>query len=70
MIGSACLGTIGGTVGGFIAPTVCGAIGVPSAGMGALVCVVVIGGLGGMVGGKLGSMGGEELGRILYEEAK
>ncbi|MBO9550576.1 hypothetical protein [Pseudomonas sp.] len=70
LIGNVSLGTFGGAVAGFAAPTICGAIGVPTVGTGALACVVILGSLGGMAGGKLGSMGGEGLGEILYEAAK
>jgi len=70
LIGSTSLGTIGGTAGGFVAPIICGAIGIPTGGAGALACVVIGGGLVGMAGAELGGMGGEGLGLILYEAAK
>lgn len=64
------LGTFAGAVAGFVAPIICGAVGVPTAGMGSLACVVIVGGVSGMAGAELGSMGGEWLGQILYEARK
>lgn len=55
---------------GYFAGGICMALGVATAGTGALVCgLVVVGGAGyagGAAGGKLGELGGESLGEFIY----
>lgn len=59
-----------GGAAGYFAGGICVALGVSTAGVGALVCgLVVVGGagyVGGDVGGKLGGLGGESLGEFIY----
>ncbi|MEB0182545.1 hypothetical protein QN366_21135, partial [Pseudomonas sp. CCC3.2] len=72
-------GFAGGAAGGFVAGgvlsavgtgAICFAIGVPTAGVGALVCgVVVVGGVS-FASGYLGGMGGEKAGELIYEVRK
>jgi hypothetical protein len=69
-------GFAGGIVGGFAAGTffsvvgtsgICIAIGVPTVGVGTLVCgLVVVGGVG-FAAGAVGGMGGEAIGEVIYE---
>ncbi|QNI01819.1 LysM peptidoglycan-binding domain-containing protein [Halomonas sp. SH5A2] len=63
-------GAVAGGAAGYFAGGMCVALGVSSAGVGALVCgLVVVGGagyVGGDVGGKLGGLGGESLGEFIY----
>lgn len=61
------LGAIGGYAGGIVGPIACAAVGIPTLGTGSLACAVVVGGVGSLVGGNLGSGGGELLGEIIYE---
>lgn len=69
--GSLIGGLAGGSVGGYaagtlLAPALCAAIGLSTAGTGGLVCAVVIGGTGATIGGKLGEWQGEIYGEFLY----
>ncbi|WP_447044383.1 LysM peptidoglycan-binding domain-containing protein [Vreelandella sp. H-I2] len=63
-------GAVAGGAAGYLAGGICVALGVSTAGAGALVCgLVVVGGagyVGGDVGGKLGGLGGEALGEFIY----
>ncbi|WP_249978888.1 LysM peptidoglycan-binding domain-containing protein [Vreelandella olivaria] len=63
-------GAIAGGAAGSVAGGICLALGVPTGGLATLACgVVVVGGAGyggGAVGGKLGELGGESLGELIY----
>lgn len=59
-------GTSGGIAGGFAGGAVCAVVGVPTMGTGALVCAIVLAGVGGYIGSELGGSGGEKLGDIIY----
>jgi len=59
----------GSFVGALIAPTVCVALGVPTAGTGSLVCAVVVGAIAGKYAGDYGADKGREYGEILYQES-
>lgn len=63
-------GSLGGYVGGLAGPAVCLAVGIPTAGMGAITCAVIVGAAGGVLGGGLGTMGGESFGEVLYETVR
>ncbi|BBH48098.1 hypothetical protein [Pseudomonas sp. KU43P] len=65
LAGAGAGGYVGGTV---LAPVLCAAIGLPTAGTGGLLCAVVIGATGAAVGGKLGEEKGEAYGELLYRE--
>ena len=64
----------GGAAGGFSAGLgagfVCAAIGIGTAGVGGIVCGIVLVGAGSVAGGAVGSLLGEELGEIIYEQAR
>ncbi|MFJ4068961.1 hypothetical protein ACIPW4_27340, partial [Pseudomonas sp. NPDC089996] len=59
----------GSFVGALIAPPVCVALGIPTAGTGSLVCAVVIGAIAGKYAGDYGADKGREYGEILYHES-
>lgn len=61
-------GVVGGYSSSFVAPFICVALGLSSAGTGALVCTVLGGAAGGALGGALGSNYGGEIGLKFYEE--
>lgn len=62
--------SLGGYVGGLAGPAVCLAVGIPTAGAGAITCAVIVGAAGGVLGGGLGTMGGESFGEVLYETVR
>ncbi|MER2296652.1 MAG: hypothetical protein ABS956_04090 [Pseudomonas sp.] len=64
-------GLAGGSLGGYaagtvLAPGLCAAIGLTTAGTGGLVCAALIGGAGATIGGKVGEGQGEVYGELLY----
>lgn len=63
-------GGAGAWVGGAGATAVCAAIGIGSAGLGGIVCGLVVVGGASFVGGALGGAGGETAGETLYEWAQ
>ncbi|MGC1332366.1 hypothetical protein [Pseudomonas sp.] len=67
LVTSIFLSTAAGGLGAVGGKAVCAAIGIPSAGTGLAICVIVGGSVGGFAGGELGNSGGEYLGNILYE---
>jgi hypothetical protein len=52
---------------GYLAAPICVAIGVGTAGIGGLACLVIVGGTTGYIGSELGSAGGEVMGNKVYE---
>ena len=52
---------------GYLAAPICVAIGVGTAGIGGLACLVMVGGTTGYIGSELGSAGGEVMGNKVYE---
>lgn len=50
--------------------SVCAALGVPTGGVGTLVCGLVVVGTGSLVIGALGGAGGEMAGDVIYESSK
>ncbi|WDG51473.1 PAAR domain-containing protein [Pseudomonas chlororaphis] len=50
--------------------TVCVAIGVPTGGIGSMVCGLIVVGGGSYAAGKLGEAGGESIGEFIYEKGK
>jgi hypothetical protein len=52
---------------GYLAAPICVAIGVGTAGIGGLACLVIVGGTTGYIGSELGSTGGEVMGNKVYE---
>jgi hypothetical protein len=68
LIGSLSLGSGAGALGGYAAAAPCAALfGPPTSGVGAVACIAVIGGISAWRGGEWGSIGGEYIGEILYE---
>lgn len=69
LIGGLAGGAAGGYVGGTIlAPVLCAAVGLSTAGTGGLLCAVVIGSAGAAYGGDLGKEQGELYGELLYQK--
>ncbi|KYC18429.1 hypothetical protein [Pseudomonas sp. ABFPK] len=65
LTGSGIGGYIGGTI---VAPFVCAALGVGTAGLGSITCAVIGAAAGGKLGGDFGGEKGEVLGDFLYRE--
>ncbi|WP_040260710.1 hypothetical protein [Pseudomonas massiliensis] len=70
--GSALIGGLGGSaaggyIGSMVAPTVCAAIGLGTAGTGGLACAVVTGAVTGKIFGDYASGVGEDFGEIIYQ---
>lgn len=64
-------GAVGGlALGGATAASVCVGLGVPTAGVGTLVCGLVVVGVGSFAAGAVGGMGGEIMGDVIYESVK
>lgn len=68
LTGSVAGGGIAASYGGTIATSICLALGVPTAGTGALLCAVIGGAAGATGGSMLGGAVGEALGEVLYEK--
>ncbi|EKT4458325.1 hypothetical protein ABGT18_01655 [Pseudomonas putida] len=68
LTGSVAGGGIAASYGGTIATSICLALGVPTAGTGALLCAVIGGAAGATGGSMLGGALGEALGEVLYEK--
>lgn len=74
-VGSFTGGLFGGAVGGYAASAIvtgplCVAIGMGTAGIGGIVCGIVVAGAGSLAVGKALSLGGEVAGEIIYESTK
>ena len=59
-------GSIGGSVGSFLATAGCTFVLGVTTGPGALACAVLVGAMGSVVGGNIGAEGGEVIGEYLY----
>lgn len=68
LTGSVAGGGLAASYGGNIATSTCLALGVPTAGTGALLCAVIGGAAGATGGNMLGGAVGEALGEVLYEK--
>ncbi len=66
LVGSLGGSAVGGSLGSYAAGAVCMAVGLPSAGVGTLACVVVGAAAGGALGGALIGSGGEFVGEYIY----
>ena len=66
-VGKLGTGVVGGSVGGIAGAALCVAVLGASTGPGALACLLISGGIGGATGGYFGGLGGEKVGKYLYE---
>ncbi|WP_040886757.1 type VI secretion system PAAR protein [Marinobacter santoriniensis] len=58
---------VGGSVGAFAGPFLCGVIGIGSGGLGGIACGIIMAGVGGTAGGSVGGDTGEDVGEVIFE---
>lgn len=69
-VGNAAVGWLGGASAAAGAGTVCVAIGAGTAGLGGILCILVVVGAGTAAGGAVGALAGERVGDFIYEVGK
>ncbi|WP_426179701.1 hypothetical protein [Pseudomonas sp. TWRC1-2] len=69
-VGNGAVGWLGGASAAAGAGTVCVAIGAGTAGLGGILCILVVVGAGTAAGGAVGALAGERIGDFIYEVGK